>query len=74
MVDWFQAYKRCVLKTDATMWCWGTTSELYAGPLIDSSTSQQVTGVTITGRSCYLDNADLLWYNGSKSSYQVTCP
>ena len=51
---------------------WGTTADLYAVPLTDN-TSAQVTGVTVTGRSCYLDNGDLLWVNGAKSSYQITC-
>jgi alpha-tubulin suppressor-like RCC1 family protein len=71
VVNW--GYKLCVLESDATMWCWGTTSDLYAMPLIDS-TNAAVTGITVVGRLCYLDNADLFWYNGSKSGYQITCP
>jgi hypothetical protein len=72
VIDWSSAYKMCGLKSDGTMWCWGTTADLYAMPLTDN-TSAQVTGITVTGRSCYLDNGDLLWVNGAKSGYQITC-
>ncbi len=72
VIDWNSAYKMCALKMDGSMWCWGTTADLYAVPLTDSTTAQ-VTGITIAGRDCYLDNGDLLWVNGSKSGYQITC-
>jgi hypothetical protein len=72
--DWFQAYKMCVLKSDASLWCWGSPSGLYAAPYIDD-TSMPVTGITVVGRDCYLDANDKVWINGGTStSYQVTCP
>jgi len=73
VVDWEGQYKMCALKTDGTMWCWGTPSALYAAPLTDNST-MQVTGVNIVGRECYTDANDAVWVNGAKASNAPTCP
>ena len=51
----------------------GTTSELYAMPLTDS-TSAQVTGITVhPGATATSTTSDNLWVNGAKSGYQITC-
>jgi len=67
----------CALKTDGSLWCWpdpaGGTN-YYAVQLKDSN-SARVTGLTVVGRSCYLDIDDQVWVNAyTSSSYQVTCP
>jgi alpha-tubulin suppressor-like RCC1 family protein len=73
VLDWLGEDKMCALKTDGTVWCWGGSAALYAAPLSDSTT-QQVTGVTIAGRECYLDANDAVWVNTSKSGNTPTCP
>jgi alpha-tubulin suppressor-like RCC1 family protein len=73
VLNWNAAYKFCALKTDGTIWCWGLNSAgSFAAHLLDSSQTA-VAGVTIAGRSCYLDNNDQVVYNQSKSGYQLTC-
>jgi alpha-tubulin suppressor-like RCC1 family protein len=74
VLNWYG--KTCALRTDGSIWCWPDPagSNYYAVPLKDSQ-SNRITGLTITGRDCYLDTDDQVWVNGSTStSYQVTCP
>jgi len=73
VVDWEGQYKMCALKTDGTMWCWGTPSALYATPLSDNA-AMQVTSIGVVGRECYLDANDAVWVNAAKSSNQPSCP
>jgi len=73
VLDWNAAYKLCALKTDGTIWCWGNNAAgSYATHLLDN-TQTAIAGVTIAGRSCYLDSNDLVNYNNYKASYQLTC-
>jgi hypothetical protein len=69
--------KPCSLKTDGSVWCSpdpSNSTSYYAAPLKDSN-SNRVTGLSVVGRSCYLDIDDQVWINGyTSSSYQVTCP
>jgi alpha-tubulin suppressor-like RCC1 family protein len=72
--DWPAAYKMCALKSDNSLWCWGTPSALFAAQALDSS-QMPVTGITMIGRGCYFDANDKVWVNNyTSTSYQVPCP
>jgi alpha-tubulin suppressor-like RCC1 family protein len=74
IIDWPANYKTCALKSDATLWCWGSPSALYAMQLLDTG-SMPVAGISVVGRGCYLDaNDKVAVYGNNSTSYQVPCP